>query len=100
MKNFKDFEITGVHLPSRKGCIIQYCFKYDEIELKHEKGNKFSNRAILIKNNGFKIGYIPEYQVEEFHKIICNPFTAFISNICFDGSYLVVGCMTKCTLSC
>ena len=87
---YEEYEVTGVHIASRKSYIINNCTEYDEIELKHEKNNKFSDRAIVVKHNGKTIGYIAEYDVEEVHGIIKNPFTSHISEIEYDGSYLTV----------
>lgn len=86
----KEYEVTGVHISSRKNYIINYCTEYDEIELEHEKYNKFSNRAIVVKHEGKKIGYIAKYDVEEVQGIIKKPFTSHISKIDYDGSYLTV----------
>lgn len=64
--------------------------EYDELELKHEKNNKFSNRAIVVKHEGKKIGYVAESDVEVVHGIIENQFKSHISEIDYDGSYLTV----------
>ena len=87
---YEEYEVTGVHIASRKNYILNYCAEYDELELKHEKNNKFSDRAIVVKHDGKKIGYIAEYDVEEVHGIIKNPFTSHIAEIEYDGSYLTV----------
>lgn len=87
---YEEYEITGVHIASRKNYILNYCAEYDELELKHEKNNKFSDRAIVVKHDGKKIGYISESDVEEVHGIIKNPFTSHIAEIEYDGSYLTV----------
>ena len=87
---YEEYEITGVHIANRKNYILNYCAEYDELELKHEKNNKFSDRAIVVKHDGKKIGYISESDVEEVHGIIKNPFTSHIAEIEYDGSYLTV----------
>jgi hypothetical protein len=88
--NYEEYELTGVHIPNRKNYVLNYCNEYDELELKHEKNNKYSDKAIVVKHNGKKIGYIAEYDVEEVHEIIKNPFTSHIAEIEYDGSYLTV----------
>lgn len=87
---YEEYEVTGVHIASRKNYILNYCAEYDELELKHEKNNKFSDRVIVVKHDGKKIGYIAESDVEEVHGIIKNPFTSHIAEIQYDGSYLTV----------
>ena len=86
--NFSEFEVTGIHIENRKKYILDNCNEYDEVTLKHEKNNKFSNRAIVVKHNNKIIGYIPESEVEEVHEIIKNNFEAKISEIDYDGSFL------------
>lgn len=87
---YKEFEITGVHIPSRKNYILNYCSEYDKLELKHEKNNKYSDQAIVVKHDGKKIGYIAEYDLDEVHEIISKRFTSHITEINYDGSYLTV----------
>jgi len=94
-ENRKSFEITGVHIEGRKKYIINYCSIFDEIELIHEPNNKFSKRAIVVKHNGRKIGYIPEYDVEEVHEIIKRPYEANIDEINYYSSYLSVQAMVR-----
>jgi len=89
-ENSESFEVTGVHIVSRKNYIISYCSIFDEVELIHEKNNKYSKRAIAVKHDGRKIGYIPEYNVEEVHKILKKDYEANIEEINYDGSYLSV----------
>ena len=87
---YEEYEITGVHIPSRKNYVLNFCSEYDGLELRHEKNNKFSDRAIAVKHDGKKIGYIAESEVEEIHKIIMNTFKAYIVEIDYDGSCLTV----------
>lgn len=88
--DYAEFEVTGVHIAGRKNHILNNCAEYDTVTLKHEKNNEYSDRAIVVKHEGRKIGYIAEVDVEEVHEIISEPFDAHISSIDFDGDYLSV----------
>jgi hypothetical protein len=93
LKNFNDsnaFEVTGVHISDRKKYITYYCQEYDMVTLTHEKNNTYSNRAIVVKHNNKRIGYISENDLEYVHDIIKNNYEALITSIDFDGSYLNV----------
>lgn len=89
-ENHEEYEVTGVHIPNRKNYILNYCAEYDQVDLKHEKNNKYSDRAIVVKHNRKTIGYIAEYDVEVIHEIIAKPYKAIITEIGYDGSFLTV----------
>ena len=87
---YEEYEVTGVHIAHCKNYILKYCEEYDELELMHEKYNKYSEKAISVKHDGEKIGYIREYDVDEVYEIIMNPYTSHIAKIEYDGLYLTV----------
>lgn len=87
---YEEFELTGVHIPKRKKYILKNCAENDVVELRHEKNNTFSDKAIIVTHNGAEIGYIAEHDLHEVHEIISNPFTSHITAIDFDGSFLAV----------
>lgn len=89
-ENISEFEVTGIHIDNRKKYISENCSENDDVKLKHEKNNPYSNRAIVVKHLGKTIGYIAEYDVEEVHEILITEFEAKISEIDFDGNYLTV----------
>ena len=89
-ENISEYEVTGVHVENRKKYITENCSEYDEVSLKHEKNNQYSNRAIHIKHHDKIIGYIPEYEVEDVHQILKTDYEAKISEIDFYGGYLTV----------
>ncbi|SDW55169.1 hypothetical protein [Flavobacterium degerlachei] len=89
-QNNSEYEIVGIHVENRKKYITANCSEYDEVFLKHEKNNQYSNRAIQIKHLNKIIGYIPEYEVEEVHEILKNEYEAKISEIDFFNGFLTV----------
>lgn len=89
-ENLEDYEVTGVHVFSRKNYIINFCEEYDHVELFHDVNNEYSSEAIGIKHENKIIGYISRHDVEEVHKIIKMTHKAHISEIDYDGSYLNV----------
>jgi hypothetical protein len=86
--NSSDFEITGVHIPSRKYKIRKHCNVDDIIFLKAEPKNKFDSNAIKVECYSGLIGYIKITDTAEVHEIIKNEYYAFISLISDDDNYL------------
>lgn len=86
----KDLEVVGVHIPIRKNYILEFCKVGDDVTLEHEKKNKVSNRAILVRHNGKKIGYIREMYVEDIHQYMQGEIRAHILSIELDIKYLTV----------
>lgn len=86
----KEFPVVGVHIAVRKNHILYSCKEGDYVELKHEKTNKYSNRAIMVRCNDKKIGYIPEIDLDEAHEILDRLVIAFISGISYDYDYINV----------
>lgn len=89
-QNYSEFEIVGIHVENRKKYITENCSEDDEVILKHEKNNQYSNRAIQIKHLNKIIGYIAEYEVEEVHEILKTKYEAKISEIDFYNGFLTV----------
>ena len=93
-KNEKIFTITGIHVGGRKNYILDYLTDFDEINLKHEKNNKYSDRAIVVRHNKKKIGYVPEKEVEGIHKILFKPHISRIYEIEEQGNFVsAYGCI-------
>jgi hypothetical protein len=93
-KNERLFTITGIHVGGRKNYILDYLSDFDEINLKHEINNKYSDRAIVVKHGKKKIGYIPEQEVEKMHKLLIKPHVARIYEIKENGNFVSVdGCI-------
>lgn len=93
-KNERLFTITGIHVGGRKNYILDYLTDFDEIKLKHEENNKYSDRAIVVKHGKKKIGYIPEKEVEGIHKILIKPHISRIYEIEERGNFVSVsGCI-------
>lgn len=87
---FHTYEVVGVHIAARKNHILYSCKEGDYVELKHEKTNKYSNRAIMVRCNGKKIGYIPEVDLEDAHEILNREVASFIIKISDDYDFLSV----------
>lgn len=85
-----DFTVTGVHIPIRKNYILESCTIGDKVTLEHEKNNRFSSRAIMVRHYGKKIGYIPEVYLTEVHELLNGHSIVFISEIELDIKYLTV----------
>lgn len=93
-KNERLFTITGIHVGGRKNYILDYLTDFDEINLKHEKNNAYSDKAIVVKHGKKKIGYIPEKEVERIHKILVKPHIARIYEIDEQENFVsVTGCI-------
>lgn len=89
-ENENEYEVTGVHIANRKKYIIENCIEYDEVELLHEKKNKYSEKAVAVKHLNKIIGYISESENEEVLEIIEKNYDAKIIEIDYDGGYLTV----------
>jgi hypothetical protein len=85
-----EFEVVGVHVQNRKNYIIDTCLEGSEVELVHEKGNRYSKRAVAVRHYDKRIGYIAEEDLDEIHMIISKDFDAYLSTVDFDGAYLKV----------
>jgi hypothetical protein len=93
-KNERLFTITGIHVGGRKNYILDYLTDFDEINLKHEVNNQYSDRAIVVKHGKKKIGYIPEKEVERIHQILIKPHVSRIYEIEEQGDFVsVTGCI-------
>lgn len=87
---FDIYQVVGVHIAARKNHILYSCKEGDYVELKHEKTNKYSNRAIMVRCNGKKIGYIPEVDLDDAHEILDSEVASFITKISDEYDFLSV----------
>jgi hypothetical protein len=78
--NELELEIAGVHVPTRKSFIKNYCEELDMVELVPEPRNKFDKNAIKVRCNERLIGYIPSSDTQEVN--------AYLSYKNYDKGYL------------
>ena len=80
------FDLTGVHIASRKTYILNNCEIGDEVELIPEPTNEYDSNAIIVKHNNKTIGYVPAVETSEIKPMISNNYFAVITFIDdFDG---------------
>ncbi|GEJ41400.1 hypothetical protein FPN185_contig00011-0040 [Flavobacterium psychrophilum] len=89
-ENESIFEVTGVHIATRKKRIKKTCVLGDQVIVYAEPENKFDPNAIVIENHEGILGYIKADDTEEVHDIIKVEHYAYISEIDDYDDYLTL----------
>ncbi|WZL88326.1 BRCT domain-containing protein [Salinimicrobium sp. 3283s] len=84
------YDITGVHIPSRKDYILNHCEELDPVFLRKEPSNPVNPEAVAIYHYEQLIGYIPDIDLDDVHKYYDRISDASISEIEYDGDFLRV----------
>ena len=86
--HYEEFPVAGVFEEDTKAYIVRFLKKKYPISLIPEPNNEYSDSAIGICDNKFKIGYVPEEYTEEVLEIIKGNHKALISAIYYDGDWI------------
>ncbi|MGV0927174.1 HIRAN domain-containing protein [Empedobacter sp. ULE_I145] len=73
------FDLTGVHINSRKNYIISNCEIGDEVFLYPEPNNEFDHNAIVVRHNNKIIGYVPANETSFIKDYINSEYFAVIT---------------------
>lgn len=83
-------EVAGVHISSRKRIIQYHLETHDDIKLVPEPKNPVNNKAIAIKSDRGKIGYVSEDDLELVWDIFDRITEAHVADIDALDEYITV----------
>jgi len=76
------FLVHGIrHLTSEERAAIDDLERGDLLELRCETDNEVNERALLVKQSGDRLGYVPDPLLDYIHRIIERPFELVVERV-------------------
>ncbi len=76
------FLVHGIrHLTSGERAAIDVLERGDRLELRCEPDNAVNDRALLVRQNGDRLGYAPDPLLDHLHRIMERPFELVVERV-------------------
>lgn len=76
------FLVHGIrHLTPQERSVVDALKPGDRLELRCESDNEFNERALLVRQGGDRLGYVPDPLVEYLHRIMERPFELVVDRL-------------------
>ena len=76
------FLVRGIrHLTSEERAAIDHLSSGDRLELRCETDNEVNERALLVRQSGGRLGYVPDPLLAYMHRIMEHPFELVVDRV-------------------